>query len=73
MDIRRARLAVSQRAGTAGRRGFFEGGSLVFAVPLERKTEMTKPPTKPAAPKAPVHMIETINKIVRLEGEGQPS
>jgi RNA polymerase primary sigma factor len=26
---------------------------------------MTKLPTKPAAPKAPVHMIETINKIVR--------
>jgi RNA polymerase primary sigma factor len=32
---------------------------------LERETEMTKPPTKPAAPNAPVHMIETINKIVR--------
>ena len=25
---------------------------------------MTKPPTKAAAPKAPAHMIETINKIV---------
>ena len=31
---------------------------------MERETEMTKPLTKPTAPKAPVHMIETINKIV---------
>jgi hypothetical protein len=55
---------VAGMSRASPRAWYCTGRSSAGPIPLERETEMTKPPTRAAAPKAPAHMIETINKIV---------